>query len=179
MEIQGGDWIIRTTGEECGGDLLAVYADCEDFLALGPVAKASPEMVRADLRSSQSEGGEFCGIYLPSGPIAGVLDFVPKNFRGQRDTAFIALLMLRPSFRHQGIGPRVLELIETEIRKDPVVSRIRIGVQVNNPLAIRFWQNHGFQIYSGPESIADQTTVYRLEKKFPLTGNGQGENRQD
>jgi hypothetical protein len=37
--------------------VLAVYQQCEDFLALGPVATASLEMVKADLALSQQEGG--------------------------------------------------------------------------------------------------------------------------
>ncbi len=161
---------IRPAGEEDIEGLFTVYKECEDFLALGPVAKASLEMVRADLEMSRTMGGEFCGIYLPEGTMAGVLDFVPGNFRGQPDTAYIALLMIRQSFRHKGIGARVLELVESKVREDPRVTRIRIGVMVNNPPAIQFWQNRGFVIYGGPELLADQTTVYRLEKKLPAAG---------
>jgi ribosomal protein S18 acetylase RimI-like enzyme len=161
---------IRPAGTENLADLLAVYRECEDFLALGPVAKASMEMVRADLEMSKTMGGEFCGIYLRDGRMAGVLDFVPGNFRGQPDTAYIALLMIRQSFRHRGIGIRVLELVETEVRKDPRITRIRIGTQVNNSAGLQFWQNRGFVIYGGPELLADQTTVYRLEKKIPAAG---------
>jgi ribosomal protein S18 acetylase RimI-like enzyme len=159
---------VDGTGVE---EIFGVYKACEDFLALGPVAAASREMVRADLEMSKSMGGEFCGISLRDGPLVGVLDFVPGNFRGQADTAYIALLMLGLSFRRRGIGSRVLALVESEVRKDPRVARIRIGVQVNNPSAIRFWQNRGFHIYAGPELLADQTTVYRLEKVFPPAAN--------
>ncbi len=160
---------IRPAGEENLADLFAVYKECEDFLALGPVAKASMEMVRADLEMSKTMGGRFCGIYLGDGRMAGVLDFVPENFRDQPDTAYIALLMIRQSFRHRGIGIRVLELVEAEVRKDPRITRIRAGVMVNNPTAIQFWENRGFIIYGGPELLADQTTVYRLEKIFSET----------
>ncbi len=161
---------IQPVWEENIGDLLFVYKECEDFLALGPVAIASEDMVRSDLRISESEGGMFCGIYLHREAMIGVVDFVPKNFHGQSDTAFIALLMLKKSFRNRGIGSRVVKLIESEIRKDQGVVRILGGVQVNNPTAIRFWQNRGYQIISGPERMADQTTVYRLEKQFPKAG---------
>jgi ribosomal protein S18 acetylase RimI-like enzyme len=166
VEIRENDLIIRPVGEEQVEELFRVYKDCEDFLALGPVANASREMVMADLRTSQSEGGRFCGIYLGDGTIAGVLDFVPGNFRGQRDTAFIALLMIGRSHRNRGLGSRALAMLEMEIRKDPAVSRVRIGVMVDNPAAIRFWQARGYKIYAGPEPLADQTMVYRLEKKF-------------
>jgi len=42
--------------------VLAVYRQCEDFLALGPVAMASLEMVAADLALSGLKGGTFCAI---------------------------------------------------------------------------------------------------------------------
>ncbi|MBN2084788.1 MAG: GNAT family N-acetyltransferase [Anaerolineales bacterium] len=155
---------FRPAGEEALKELFAVYKECEDFLALGPVPTASREMVRADLAMSKTMGGRFCGIFLRDGRIVGVLDFVPGNYRGQPDTAYIALLMLKQSFRHQGIGSGALVLVEQEVRKDPRIARIRIGVQVNNPSAIQFWQNRGFRIYAGPELLADQTTVYRMEK---------------
>ncbi|MGB7539259.1 MAG: GNAT family N-acetyltransferase [Anaerolineales bacterium] len=161
---------IRAVDEAGVEEIFGVYIECEDFLALGPVATASLEMIRADLEMSKIMGGEFCGIYLRDGTLVGVLDFVPGNFRGQPDTAYIALLMLRLSFRRRGLGARVLELVEAEVRKDPRISRIRIGVMVNNPSAIQFWQNRGFILYGGPELLADKTTVYRLEKKFPEAG---------
>lgn len=170
MILRDEDLRIQPAGEENIGDLLMVYKECEDFLALGPVATASREMVLSDLKTSQSEGGKFCGIYLQDGPIVGVLDFVPKNFRGQSGTAYIALLMLRKSFRGRGIGSRVVERIESEVRKDPGAACIRAGVMVNNPPAIRFWQARGFEIVSGPERLADQTTVFRLEKKILHAG---------
>jgi ribosomal protein S18 acetylase RimI-like enzyme len=161
---------LRPAGEENLAELLAVYKGCEDFLALGPVPAASPEMVRGDLESSAREGGTFCGVYWEDAGMVGVADFVPRNFRGQRGVAYIALLMLKQPFRNRGIGRRALALIEQEIRKDADVACIRAGVMVNNPPAIRFWRARGFEIVSGPERLADQTTVYRLEKKFTPNG---------
>jgi len=170
---------IRAVDEAAVDDLFIVYKECEDFLALGPVAAASLEMVRADREMSTTMGGQFCGIYPTDGPMIGVVDFVPNNFRGQAGTAYIALLMLRLSFRRRGLGSRVLALVERQVRKDPRVDRIRIGAQVNNPSAIQFWQNRGFRIYSGPELLADQTTVYRLEKVFPPIGAADHDGKSD
>jgi ribosomal protein S18 acetylase RimI-like enzyme len=172
MNIRSDLIAIRPVGEESLADLLAVYKGCEDFLALGPVAAASLEMVRSDLDISKREGGTVCGIFLPEEPMIGIADFVPRNFRGQSEAAYIALLMVKKSFRNRGIGSCALEWIEAEIRRDQGVSRIQAGVQVNNPSAIRFWQARGFEIISGPERLADQTTVYRLEKNTAF-GAGQ------
>ena len=48
---------IRPIAEDDLEAILAVYRQCEDFLALGPQPQASPEMVAADMRQSQAEGG--------------------------------------------------------------------------------------------------------------------------
>jgi C_GCAxxG_C_C family probable redox protein len=165
-----GELTIRPAAEPDVEVLFGVYQACEDFLALGPVAASSPEMVRADMQTSQSEGGVFSGVYLGDGTPVGVLDYVPGNFRGRRDTAYVALLMIAQPHRSRGIGSRVLEWVEGEVGKDPAVTRIRMGVMVNNPSAIRFWQNRGFKIVSGPEQLADRTTVYRLEKLLLRNG---------
>jgi RimJ/RimL family protein N-acetyltransferase len=161
---------LRPVGEGDLAGLLAVYRECEDFLALGPTAKASPEMVRGDLEASAREGGVFCGVYLRGSGLIGVADFVPGNFRGDRETAYIALLMLKASFRNRGIGAQAVERIESEICRDPGIRRIRAGVMVNNPKAIRFWRRRGFAIVSGPERLADRTTVYRIEKSLAASG---------
>jgi ribosomal protein S18 acetylase RimI-like enzyme len=157
---------IRPVGEGDLETLLAVYRECEDFIALGPVATASAEMIRADLEQSKLHGGLFCGVFSAAGEMIGVADYVPGNFRGEPETACLALLMLKRGARGRGCGTRALEIIETEIRKDRRVRFLRAGVMVNNPAAIRFWKNRGFAVVSGPETRPDGTTVCRLEKNL-------------
>jgi ribosomal protein S18 acetylase RimI-like enzyme len=144
--------------------LLDVYRQCEDFLALGPVPTASMEMVLKDIEISQEEGGIFCGIYKTGGNLIGVMDYVPSNYNGDSHAAYLSLLMIAASFRKQGIGKAVVEAIENEIKKDPQVSTILAGVQVNNPQAIQFWQRNGYRIVSGPTLMPDQTTAFGLRK---------------
>jgi RimJ/RimL family protein N-acetyltransferase len=158
--------MLRPVGEPDLDALLAVYRDCEDFIALGSAAAASEEMIRGDLESSAREGGTVCGVFAPEGEMIGVADFVPGNFRGQPEKAYLALLMLKKNRRGKGNGAQALALIETAIRKDPQVRVLRLGVLTNNPRAIRFWRNHGFETVSGPETLADGKTVYRMEKKL-------------
>ena len=146
--------------------VLEVYRQCEDFLALGPVSAASMEMVLKDLEISQAEHGIFCGIYTATGKMIGIIDYVPSNYRGAPDTAFLELLMIATAFRKQGIGQAVVEAIETEIRKDPKVHSILSGVQVNNPQAVQFWQRNGYRIVSEPKLHADQTIAVDLRKDF-------------
>jgi ribosomal protein S18 acetylase RimI-like enzyme len=157
---------IRPVTEDDLPAILHVYQGCEDFLALGPVAKASMEMVLTDLKISKEEGGIFCGIYRDDGNMIGIVDFVLNNYEGNPNVAYLSLLMIGSSFREQGVGKAVFNAIENEIRKDPLVTKLLAGVQVNNPQAVRFWQRCGFSIVSKPKLMPDQTTVFDLRKEL-------------
>jgi ribosomal protein S18 acetylase RimI-like enzyme len=144
---------------------LEVYRQCEDFLALGPQPHASMEMVLADLELSHKGGGIFYGIYLnPSFVMIGVADYIPSGFEGNRQHAFIELLMIAKPFRGRGLGNQIVADLEAEICEDPLITVIRTGCQVNNPNGIRFWQRCGYRIIGQAVSYPDQTTAYPLEK---------------
>ena len=146
-------------------EVLTVYQQCEDFLALGPVAKASSAMVQADLDLSIEEGGVFYGIFdRVTGQIMGVVDYVLSGFEGDPELAFLSLLMIAAPYRSCGLGAIVVQLVEDAIRQDGRSRRIRSGVQINNPNGIRFWQHMGYRIISGPELMPDQTVVFGLIK---------------
>jgi len=146
--------------------LLEVYRQCEDFLALGPQPHASPEMVQADLDLSQAAGGLFCGIYLyPSDELIGVLDYISSGFEGNRQHAFIELLMIAQPFRGQGLGYQIVADLEAHIRKAPLITAIRMGCQVNNEGGMRFWQRCGYRVIGPPTLYPDQTTGCLLEKQ--------------
>ena len=144
--------------------VLEVYQLCEDFLALGPVATASMEMVHKDIKISKEERGLFCGIYTPDGKMIGVVDYIPNNYQGDPKAAYLSLLMIASPFRNQGIGRAVVDAVEHEIRKDADVTVIFSGVQVNNPGGLRFWQRNGYRIFSEPKLHPDQTTAVDLQK---------------
>jgi ribosomal protein S18 acetylase RimI-like enzyme len=153
--------------------VLEVYRQCEDFLALGPVAAASMDMVLKDLEISEDEGGIFCGIYTAGQKMIGVIDYVPNHYQGHPQAAFLSLLMIASPYRDHGIGKAVVDAIENEIRKDRQVAVIFSGVQVNNPQAIRFWQRNGYRIVSEPKLHPDQTTAVDLRKDLlPQDGAG-------
>jgi ribosomal protein S18 acetylase RimI-like enzyme len=166
MLIRDNSFEVRTITQDDLDSVLHVYRQCGDFLALGPERTASMAMVLKDIEISQSEGGLFYGVYAVGGRMIGVVDFVPSNFEGDPHIAFISLLMISPSFRKQGIGTMIVELIQNEIRKDAQVTAILSAVQVNNPQALQFWQKNGYRIVGGPELQPDQTTTFRLQKDF-------------
>jgi ribosomal protein S18 acetylase RimI-like enzyme len=162
MHITTDKFSIRPVSSDEIDAILAVYRQCEDFLALGPVPTASLEMVQADLRLSQSQNGVFCGIFDPGGTMVGVLDVIPQF---ESSSPFLELLMIAAPYRSKGLGAEVVRVMETELRCDPTITAIRAGVQANNPKAIRFWNRMGFKIVGGPRLI-DQTTCYDLLKEF-------------
>ena len=145
--------------------VLKVYRQCEDFLALGPVAQASPEMVSADLELSEQIGGMFCVIEdQASGEIVGVIDFVASGYEADPALAYLSLLMIAASQRGQGLGTRVVEAVEAEIRSAAPVRAICAGVQANNTGAVRFWQRRGYRIVSEAKLMPDGTVAYDLRK---------------
>lgn len=161
-----GSFTIHPIKRRDLGAVLEVYQRCEDFLSLGPVATASMEMVRKDIELSRSQGGIFCGIFTTEGEMIGVVDFVPKDFEGDPQAAYLALLMIAKPFRSLGFGKAVVDAVEHQIREDPQVTKVLAGVQVNNPDALRFWLRRGYQVTGGPELMPDQTTVYHLRKNL-------------
>jgi ribosomal protein S18 acetylase RimI-like enzyme len=158
---------IRPVTEDDLHAVLEVYQNCEDFLALGPIATASMEMVLKDIELSKEEGGIFCGIFdTADGKMIGVVDYVPNNFQSNPQAAYLELLMIDSSFRSRGIGKAVFNAVENEIRKNPSVTLFFAGVQVNNPRAVKFWQQNGFRITSEAKLMPDQTVAFDLQKDF-------------
>ncbi len=168
MAITPVDFIIRPFHQGSETDLsaiLEVYRQCEDFLALGTVPVASMEMVRADLKLSRDEGGIFCLICsAQTGEVWGIIDYVPAGFHGDPQLASLSLLMIAAPHRGKGLGERVVQWFEAEIRRDGRARAIDSGVQVNNPGAVRFWQRMRYRIVSGATPMPDGTVVYQLWK---------------
>ncbi len=145
--------------------VLQVYRQCEDFLALGPVATASVEMVKADLALSEKAGGEFNLICSArTGAVWGIVDFVASGYEGDPEVASLSLLMIGAPYRGHGLGEAVVREVEKRMCAGGGRKGIDSGVQVNNPKAIRFWQRMGYTITSGATPMPDGTVCYHLWK---------------
>lgn len=165
--IENNNLIIRPIQAEDLEQVLEIYRQCEDFLALGPVPTASPEMVQADLRLSEGEGGCYCVILdRSSGKMLGVTDFVLGGWQGSPRAAYLSLLMIAAPYRSKGMGAEIVAMLESLIAQNGQIEAIHAGVQVNNPGGIRFWQRMGYQIVSGAEDMGDGTTAYQLLKQI-------------
>ena len=144
--------------------VLELYRQCEDFLALGPVPTASLQMVQADMALTRPQGGVYGGIFIAPGEaggdwiLAGVLDIIP-TYAGEPDCTFIELLMIGAPYRGRGLGQAVVEWL---LAQRPNL-RLKAGVQVNNPSAIRFWQSLGFRITGPAAHFEDGTTAFPIE----------------
>ena len=143
---------------------LEVYRGSEDFLALCPVPTGSLEMVLGDMQLSVNAGSQFCGIVDANGTMMGIVDYLVSGFEGNAAHAFLELLMIAQPYRNSGLGSAVVAQVEAEIRRNPEVTAILAGVQVNNSAAVRFWQKMGYWIVSEARDIGDGTTAYDLHK---------------
>ncbi len=163
ISSQGG-YIIRPVGIEALIEIHHVYQQSEDFLALGPIAEASLEMVERDLDKSQKRGGVYCGIFHPRDGMIGVVNFIPCGYEGDKQKAYLELLMIAKEYRSLGIGSDIFRIVELEIQCDPQIKTINAHVQVNNPAALAFWQRNGYQVSGAEIENPDQTVVYPLCK---------------
>jgi ribosomal protein S18 acetylase RimI-like enzyme len=144
------------------GQVLKVYQQCQDFLALGPQPQASREMVLADWQHAQAEGSRFCGIFL-GGELVGVADYLSAGFENQPQAGYVGLLMIAAPFRSAGLGREVVAELEAEMRRQGA-GQSWVHVQVNNPLGLRFWERLGYRVYGPPALQPDGTTCVPLEK---------------
>ncbi len=161
--FRGPGFSVRPVTEHEIPSILEVYRQCEDFLALGPVACASLDMVLADMTHSREEGGFFCGIRNGAGGLVGVLDFIPKYKRG---VAFLSLLMIAGAHRRRGLGSSVLACLEAHLKRAHGASKIESGVQVNNEPGIRFWKKCGFRVGRRVRKQPDKTIAYAMIKRI-------------
>jgi RimJ/RimL family protein N-acetyltransferase len=70
------------------------------------------------------------------------------------DKAVIGLLLLAESWQQYGFGRAFAALVEQAIADWSAITRLRIGVALANPRALRFWQRLGY-IETGEVKPAD------------------------
>ncbi len=166
MFLEGQGFKIQPVSAGDTDAILAVYQQCEDFLALGPNPRASLAMVEADLALSEQEGGVFCGVRDPiSGVWMGVVDVIPEGYLGEPRHAYLELLMIAQPYRGCGLGEAVVRAVEHELIHERQVEVIHLGCQVNNPVGLRFWQRMGYRIITEPTLMEDGTTAVQMKKE--------------
>src|SRR5512143_2343289 len=110
MRLETERLIIQDLSEDETVALLGVYEQCADYLSLQTPEPPSLAMIQSDWAATAENGGIFAGIFRRDGDQSigdqplGVISFVPQSFRGQRDYAFISLLMIQSPDRRRGFG---------------------------------------------------------------------------
>ncbi len=141
-----------------------VYQACEDFLSLGPEAKASLDMVCEDVAHSRESHGIFSLVVNEEGDTIGVVDHVPNQCGEDGIHCYISLLMIKAQYRYQGYGKCIIKEIEDTVHRLHGINQYRVSVQTNNEQAIRFWEGQGYVICSDPELQPDTTVVVHMKK---------------
>ena len=149
--------------------LVELYRQCEDFLALGPVSQASLDLVETDMAQSRSLGGRYCAIRDREGNAIGVLDFAPNVRHG---VTFIELLMIGTPWRRSGVGRAIVTALERHLREHCDTQLVESAVQTNNPDGMEFWSSMGYERSAGAELQPDTTVTYRLWKDLTDASEG-------
>jgi RimJ/RimL family protein N-acetyltransferase len=145
-----------------------VYKQAADYLELQTTEPLSLAMARSDIEAASLRGSEFVGLFeRTSNELIGVADFVPKNFRGQPDYAWLNVLLIRQSNRRQGYGTEAYRVIEEYIFDDPVVTRIGQALLPQFEPSLRFAEQMGFERAGGPFKNKRGYGLYSFVKKRP------------
>lgn len=158
--------VVSITNDDIA-TLLEFYEQSEDFLALGPVPKASTQMVVEDIERSRAQHGEFCAIRNNRGDTIGVIDFIPD--RGGKGSSYLSLLMIAAPWRNKGYGRALVTALEAHQQSTAQTKRMDAAVQANNSDAIQFWTKLGYTLSDEPQEQSDGTLAYGLTKVLPGT----------
>ena len=174
MELETERLMIRTVIDEAA--MLAVYEQCADYLALQTPEPPSGAMVQSDVATTAKLGGVLAGLYRrDSNELIGMISFVPQNFRGQRDYAFVLNLMIGSTQRRQGYGTEAYRAVEEFIWRDEDVKRIGALLLPQHEPSYAFAEKQGFERAGGPFKNKRGYGLWAFTKKRPGLAETPGE----
>src|SRR5512135_102754 len=157
---------IKELSDADAETLLPVYLNSADYLDTQTPDEPSLEMVRSDLALAAANNSVTCGIFRrDTGQPIGVISFVPHSFRGQRDYAWLSLLMIQENDRLEGYGTEAYRAIEDHIFSDPEVKRIGTLLIPQFDASRRFAEKMGFEQVGGPFKNKRGYGLYSYVKK--------------
>jgi len=167
-QLETNRLIIRELSEIDVETILPVYLNSADYLETQTPDEPSSEMVREDLRLAAQQGSVTCGIFRrdTERPI-GVISFVPHSFRGQRDYAWLSLLMIQENDRLAGYGAEAYRAVEDYVFGDAEVKRIGTLLIPQFDASLRFAEKQGFEQAGGPFKNKRGYGLYSYVKKRP------------
>jgi RimJ/RimL family protein N-acetyltransferase len=168
FQLETDRLIIRQLTDVDIETILPVYVGSADYLDTQTPDEPSSEMVRSDLAQAVENNGLYCGIFRreTQEPI-GVISFVPHSFRGQRDYAWLASIMIQENDRLEGYGTEAYQAIEKIIFSDEAVMRIGTLLIPQFDASLRFAEKQGFERAGGPFKNKRGYGLYSFVKKRP------------
>ena len=167
-QIETERLIIRQLTDADIETILPVYVGSADYLETQTPDEPSSEMVRSDLAQAVEYHSVFCGVFRreTQEPI-GVISFVPHSFRGQRDYAWLASIMIQEPDRLEGYGTEAYQAVEQIIFADEAVTRIGTLLIPQFDASLRFAERQGFERVGGPFKNKRGYGLYSFVKKRP------------
>ncbi len=158
--------IIKAVGEADAETILPVYLNSADYLDTQTPDEPSIGMVHEDLRLAAQHHSVYYGLFRrdTAQPI-GVLSYVPHSFGGQRDYAWLSLLMIQENDRLEGYGTEAYQAVEDLIFGDPEVKRIGTLLIPQFEASLRFAEKLGFEQAGGPFKNKRGYGLYSFVKK--------------
>jgi len=160
--------ILKALSDADAATILSVYLNSADYLDTQTPDEPSIEMVRDDLQFAAQQGSVTCGVFRrDTGQPIGVISFVPHSFRGQRDYAWLSLLMIQENDRLEGYGTEAYRAVEDYVFGDPEVKRIGTLLIPQFDASLRFAEKMGFERAGGPFKNKRGYGLYSFVKKRP------------
>jgi RimJ/RimL family protein N-acetyltransferase len=166
FQLETDRLIIRQLTDVDIETILPVYVGSADYLDTQTPDEPSSEMVRSDLAQAVENNCLYCGIFRreTQKPI-GVISFVLHSFRGQRDYAWLASIMIQENDRLEGYGTEAYQAIEKIIFSDEAVMRIGTLLIPQFDASLRFAEKQGFERAGGPFKNKHGYGLYSFVKK--------------
>ena len=168
MQIETTRLTIKSLTEADAETILPVYVGSVDYLDTQTPDEPSIAMVREDMRLAVQNDSVYCGIFRRDTQQAiGVISFVPHSFRGQRDYAWLSLLMIQAEDRLEGYGTEAFQAVEAYVFGDPGVKRIGTLLIPQFDASLHFAEKMGFERAGGPFKNKRGYGLYSFIKKRP------------
>lgn len=154
------EYLFKEIDESYSEDVLGLFQLCGDFFNLvgGQVPTDTEDYFNELPPGKDREEKHLIGIFDGKKLVAAV-DIV-ENYPRDKEW-IIGLLVVHPAYRRQGLGSKI-----DEILGDIVVENrgkfLRIGVQLQNKEALKFWFNQGYE----EKFTSDPILVGQLESKM-------------
>jgi RimJ/RimL family protein N-acetyltransferase len=167
-QIKTDRLVIKELSEADVETILPVYLNSADYLETQTPDEPSSEMVRSDLAQAAENSCLYCGIFRrETNELIGVISFVPHSFRGQRDYAWLASIMIQDKDRLDGYGTEAYQAVEQVIFSDEAVTRIGTLLIPQFDASLRFAEKQGFERTGGPFKNRRGYGLYSFTKKRP------------